>query len=284
MLKSLCIKTNNSNITSYLLEKLDTLTINDLYISKLKFKIYTNIIIHYKGNNLNSFLYKISSVVCCAIIKFYEPNIIKRIVSSNYFYFSDIEQSKITMLCKNSLLDSESNDILNRDNLIISSLYEYFKTNKSLILEGFINFRLKKYIETIDLAVDSSVNKFVIDKEYLEFIDLLKAYVNSKPFGLNIVHLIYNKEESTLLDEFKDVINLEDNILDTKYISDISFSSNDYALNTLLTLLPQKICIHLVNSKEDEFINTLKSIFNNRIFICKDCDICKVYTLQEIQK
>ena len=74
------------------------------------------------------------------------------------------------------------------------------------------------------------------------------------------------------------------NVLNAKYISDISFSSNDYALNNLLTLLPQKIYIHLANSYEDEFINTLKLIFNDRIFICKDCDICRLYSINTIEK
>lgn len=284
MLKSLCIKTSNYNIANYLLEQLDNIKLDNVYVSKLKFKIYINVIFHYKGNNLNTFLNAISALICSSILKFYEPSVVKRIISSDYFYFSDIEQIKIASICKNNLLNTEDDDILNRDKLITSSLFNYFKFNKSLILDGFINFRLTKYIEILDSIVDSSVNKFVIDKEYLEFIDLLKTYINSKPYGLNIVHLIYNKSESILLDEFKDTISLDDNILDTKYISDISFSSNDYALNTLLTLLPQKIYIHLVNSIEDEFINTLKLIFNNRICICNDCDICRIYKLEKIHK
>ena len=84
--------------------------------------------------------------------------------------------------------------------------------------------------------------------------------------------------ESILLDENKNTISLNDNIFDAKYLSDISFSSNDYALNALLTLLPQKIEIHLIGY-EDEFINTLKLIFGKRISICKDCNLCKTYKI-----
>ncbi len=68
-------------------------------------------------------------------------------------------------------------------------------------------------------------------------------------------------------------------MFDAKYLSDISFSSNDYCLNTLLNLLPSKLHIHLVDNFEDEFITTLKLIFENRVYICNDCDICRVYRL-----
>ena len=73
-------------------------------------------------------------------------------------------------------------------------------------------------------------------------------------------------------------------MLDSKYVSDISFSSNDYTLNALLTLLPKKIYIHIINGTEDEFINTLKLIFDNRVYICNDCNICNAYKIKKIHK
>jgi len=142
---------------------------------------------------------------------------------------------------------------------------------------------LTDYIKILDNLVDISVNKFVIDREYSEFIDLLKVYINSKDYGSDIVHLIYNDAESILLDKYKNIINLDNHILNSKYLSDITFSSNDYALNTLLTLLPQIIYIHIIDM-EDEFINTLKLIFENRIYICNDCNFCKVYRLEKIKR
>ena len=56
----------------------------------------------------------------------------------------------------------------------------------------------------------------------------------------------------------------------TKYLSDISFSSNDYVLNALLTILPNKIFVHLGNYSPDEFINTLMLIFEDKIVFPKE--------------
>jgi len=284
VLKSFCIKTNNKKIIDYLLNNFGKVQLDKLYISKLKFKLYDNFIVHYKGKDLTIFYEIFSNIISSMIIEFYEKDIIKHIINTNYFYFTDIEQRKIFDIVNNYLYNGELTESYIRKDSITISCIEYFSNNKSAILDGFVNFRLKDYIKILDYIVDMAVNKFVIDREYTEFIDLLKCYINSKDHGTGAVHLIYQNQESTLLDEFKKIIDLDNSILNSKYLSDITFSSNDYTLNTLLTLLPKKIYIHLVDGAQDEFINTLKLVFDERIYICNDCNICKVYRLETIRK
>ena len=120
-----------------------------------------------------------------------------------------------------------------------------------------------------DFTLDIAVNKFIIEREYLEFISLLRIYINSHSSGINLVSLYYNSSKPALFDENNNVIDINDDLFDMKYMSDISFSSNDYILNALLTLIPKKIIVHLADSSIDEFINTLSLIFENRITICK---------------
>ena len=283
MLKSLCVKTNNENISNYLLEKMQTVGLDNVYVSHAKFKLYKNVIIHYSGDKTDLFIESISGILADCITHFYENRILKQIISSNYFYFTDVEQKRIFDICVDTLNNCSIEDMFIKRDSILLSFIDYFTNNKSLILEGFIKFRLNNYMKILDSIVDLSVNKFVIDREYTEFIDLLKIYINSKDYGANIVHLIYTQKESILLDEFKNVIELDTNILDNRYLSDISFSSNDFALNSLLTLLPKVIYIHLIDSR-DEFINTLELIFDNRVFICNDCSICKMYRLEKINR
>lgn len=148
-----------------------------------------------------------------------------------------------------------------------------------LYLVGFVNFRIKEYIDLIDENIDLCVNNYLIEREYFEFINMLHLYVNSKPSSIEHLHLVFVNNESILLDNHKDIVPINEDAFHTKYLSDISFSTNDYCLNTLLNILPQHLTIHLINSYEDEFINTLKLIFENRVSICNDCDICRVYSI-----
>lgn len=276
-MKSICIKTNNENLLDYLLNELDYIEVKPVAISKNQFKNYKNIIIHYSGNDNKKFVHEVSCILSCLVIDELEESFLKMILLKNYFYFNSTEMKHILELCYEIFSDNFNTYFDKKHNLLIDSFENYLITNKSIILTGFINFRIKNYMTILEDVVDEAVNSFVVEKEYLEFISLLKMYVNSQNSNCDVVHLIYNKNNSTLLDKDKNQINVSDDIFKAKYLSDISFSSNDYALNTLLTLVPKKIHIHLIDNCIDEFIHTISLIFENRVEICTDCSICKIY-------
>jgi len=273
-MKSFCFKTNNTQVLNYLLNRIQEIDFENLIYSQNQFKIYKNITIHYRGNNNNKFYNFLTELIGEVVIEFYEERILKQLINYNYFYFDEYEKNKILENCI-QLIEPEVYMPKLFDN---KNIKEYVKENKAMILDGFVYFRLRAYLEYLDEVVDSGVNQFVIEKEYREFISLLRVYVESKVPEHNLLHLIYINGESILLDEKRNIVSVSENIYNAKYLSDISFSSNDFALNTLLCLLPRRIEIHLIDDA-DEFINTLKLIFEGRVTICKDCDICKTYKI-----
>lgn len=273
LFKTVCIKTSNKNIADYLLKELEYFEFKDIYVSCYDFRFYTNVIIHYVGKNVDLFLNKISTLLSYCVIDFYEPVFIKNLINTNYFYFSTEDKKQIYNLCLTNVDFSNSIAMLN---IISNAFCDYFSDNKYVILDGFVHFKLGEYVKILDSIVDMCVNKFIIDREYNEFISLLKTYIQTTPSSADIIHLIYKNHDSILLDSSKQLIKFNDELINKKYLSDISFSSNDFALNTLLTLLPRKLYIHLID-EEDDFIDTLKLIFDNRVFICTDCNLCNLY-------
>lgn len=276
-MKSLCIKTNNDRALDYLLNELNSIELDDICFSLNKFKHYKNIIIHYKGKDTDNFYKKISSILSFFVIDELENDLLNKILIQNYFYFDSNERNKILDICFDIIADNFTEIFDKKFNSLLNSFFDFLSNNKSIILNGFINFRIKEYLNILDDIVSEAVNHFIIEKEYLEFISLLKLYINSQEYNCNIVHIIYSTSESILLDENKNIIDIKKNVFNAKYLSDISFSSNDYILNSLLTLLPKKIYIHLVDNYIDEFINTLQLVFEKRINLCTECNICKIY-------
>jgi putative sporulation protein YtxC len=276
-MKSICIKTNDSKILYYLLDSLNNIDLDNVCFSFNEFKSYKNVIIHYKGNNIEKFNNTISNILSFLVIDNYEESIIKKIILNNYFYFDNTEINKVYDICIDLLSENNEYSIDDRLNLLSNIFFDYISNNKQIVLNGFINFRLKDYFSLLNSVIDVAVNKFIIEREYLEFISLLKLYINSQNSNFDVVHLVYYENNSIFLDENKEIINIDKDIFNAKYLSDITFSSNDYILNTLLTLLPKKIYIHLIDSSSNEFINTLQLVFENRIKICTDCSICKLY-------
>ena len=85
--------------------------------------------------------------------------------------------------------------------LLFDTFYEYITTHHSIVLSGFVNFRLKEYRNILEDLVDFSVNEYIIEREYLEFISLLRIYVNSQSSSNRTIHLISLENDTFLLDE-----------------------------------------------------------------------------------
>lgn len=281
-MKSVCVKTNNNQIINYLLKEFENILLDETYISFNSFSHFQNIIIHHKNKNYSLFINKISNLLTKCVLNFYEKKIISDSINLNYFYFNGQEKNNILYNTLNLVNNSEN--YTTKFDLINNKIFEYLTNEHSLYITGFINFRLNTYHEYLNEKIDFVVNKFLIDKEYLEFVNILRLYINSESVKSTTthLHLIYTNSNSIIINDNKEIISCNDNISKAKYISDISFSSNDLALNTLLNLLPQKITIHLTDNNVDEFINTLKLIFQDRIVICVDCDICNIYKCKNI--
>ena len=277
-MKSFCIKNNNDKIINYLLSEISNIILENVYVSQNCFKFYKNVIVHYTGNDERQFIYELSNILVNCIMKFYEKNIVKRVVNCDFFYFAQKEKSIIYNNCYELLYENETDEFAIRKEKIFESLVDYISEHKFFILDGFVNFRLFEYNSLIEECVDSAVNKYIIDKEYKEFIELLRGYVTSQKNRTDTIHVIYSNVEPILMDEKQNILVYDNQFEQPKYLSDITFSSKDYCLNALLNLLPKKIIIHML-VEEDEFVETLKLIFQNRLMICKECSICKTFTL-----
>ena len=277
-MKTICIKTNNKNSIDYLLKKLDQIELKNVYFSCHKFKTFNNILIHYKGEYLELFLSNIAEILTSLIFENYDEDILKTLLHREYFYFTDLEIKRILKILKeNSIEDVKL--YTTKENILYNIFYNFLKNKNKLFLKGFITFRLKSYKEELERSIDSAVNQYLIEKEYNEFVSLLKLYINSEDCKCNEVHLVYRNSESILLDQNKHLIKPANSLNNKKYLSDISFSSSDIVLNTLLNLIPNKIFIHLIDMEIDDFIHTLELIFEKRVVICTNCSICRIYKL-----
>ena len=131
-MKSLCIKTNNTKSIDYLLNSLETLDIGDTYFTCGSFKHYTNIIIHYLGNDVDCFYSNISDLLTCLILDEFESALLKKISLRNYFYFDSIEINKVLNICDDVLCESEEFSFENRYNILFDNFYNHISSNNKL--------------------------------------------------------------------------------------------------------------------------------------------------------
>lgn len=275
---SICIKTTDNNIIDFSNSYFENIIFDTIYFNNKNFKIYNNFILHFRpsqnsNNSLDDFFNLISNYLYDIIITFFEFPIVYNQLKDLFFYFDDSEKNILLDNCLKSI--NSTANIKTKKDILIPILKQYISTHKSFYLNGFINFRIKPYINFINTSINSCVNNYVVEKEYIEYIKLLKTYVSSKPSQVDVLHLIYIEDDTILLDNNLEILSITNNF-SSSIISDISFSTNDYILNMLISLLPEKLYIHLL-CKEDEFISSLIKIFENNIHICQDCSICQAY-------
>lgn len=238
---------------------------------------------HHKSSEevIETFLYCVANALSDIIINFFEPRLIKKIIKNDYFYFDEDEQN---------LLYEYTLDILNfnelkgkydliyqirRKSYILHKILHYLSENSTIILDGFVNFRLKEYINQLETAVDEAVDEYLTNREYQEFIWLLRYFVALQEPKKDLVHIVFRDNKFYLFD--KEINPIEnDELLESIAKENPEISLDDVMISTLINISPRKITIHgFKGSEKIEVINALYNIFEAKIVFCNCCDICR---------
>ena len=93
---------------------------------------------------------------------FYEKRLLSKMIDDNYCYFEEIEKEIILRICE-KIIELQEASFKYKEEILKGLVYEYLlDNNKYMILDGFINFRVKPYLEVLDYVVDTSVTNFVL--------------------------------------------------------------------------------------------------------------------------
>lgn len=236
----------------------------------------------------NTLIVNVSNALTDYIIKKYEEKLIVRIINNNYCYFNIIERKDILNIALRIIRNDEKN-ILNslflirRRNIIFKNLMDYFESSNSLLLDGFVNFRLKDYTKGLEEVVDKAVDDFLMEREYKEFIRLLRYFVDIQEPKFSTVHVIAKYENKyILLDENKREITNECIREFVNEISDGEVNYDDLLVSSLITLAPKKIIIHSNGQfKNRELLETIRNVFVGKVFLCNFCEICCVNAIKD---
>jgi putative sporulation protein YtxC len=223
----------------------------------------------------------ISNALADYIIRQYEERLLTRTINNNYCYFNSVEKDEILNRAL-SIIRNEDKSFFNslfqikRRNVIIKRLLDYFENSNNIILDGFVNFRLKEYIKDLEEVVDKAVDDFLMDREYKEFIRLLRYFVDMQEPKLDTVHVIAGFDNKyTLLDESKKEITNE---CIQEYVNEIAegeINYDDLLVSSLITFAPRKVIIHCTGQfRNKELMETIKNVFPGRVLICQGCEVC----------
>lgn len=238
----------------------------------------------------NSYSEKIEEV-----INLYVSNILYRIVidnyrqkemfeflTDNYFFLKqseilEVEDKIIKVLkCETVIMDEDSIYCLNRINSMIEKIRDCINEKQEININGFITFRMRKLRNDIEKIIDKVVENYMVEKEYKEFVRLLKYFVDIQECKIQEVNIIIEEESNYIVKDGqgKDLYN--------EFLEELSGSENnnkvnmeDILISGLIASAPRKIVIHnRENGRNKEFLETIDNVFGERVSYCDGCIEC----------
>lgn len=144
---------------------------------------------------------------------------------------------------------------------------KYFEESpkKEIVLDGFLNFRLQDHKKAWENMLKRIVQGYILEKDYRDFISILRYFVSVKKPIKRLVSLKYKDNKYVLSDE-------NDNEIDCRaYESKLGtsrMSTSDTILSMLINLAPEKIMLYDYKDFPDKkFVVTVKNVFSKRVFL-----------------
>lgn len=207
---------------------------------------------------------------------------ISDLLSQHYFYFPKSEREEILEFALQEIRRNADNCATEELQCEMKNdIAVYLENNSYLNVNGFIRFRMGRWLESLRTCLDKAVDHYLMEKEYREFVKLLQYFVQlqePKVYQLNVT-----------LDEENNVAMFDQNGENMQADCDSEWDClggdlEDRLISMLITAAPQWIVLHRpVVLRFPKATETLQAVFDKRVTICKGCKSCQV-TNREVLK
>jgi putative sporulation protein YtxC len=174
---------------------------------------------------------------------------------------------------------SESLNLLmnfGRKSRIASRILGYIEDAPQLVVEGFITFWMQDYLTEIKFAVEVAIEELRNEKEYNDFVNLLRYFVETQPPKIQEVNLLMSSNGVFYLWDSAGS-KIDDNYIEY-YLEDMLFEEidlDDVLVSILVTIAPRRIVIHENNPlPSKESVTMIRNVFQDRIVTCQGCERC----------
>jgi putative sporulation protein YtxC len=227
------------------------------------------------------YLDNVANAICEIILNHWEKVILENIIRETYYYFNPEERDAILSLALEHISGSEKSSPSfyrhKRKRKILNEISQFLRTSNYIVIDGFIRFRLKDYVNELYEVAEQAVDEFLMEREYREFIQLLKYFVDIQEPRVNCVNVIRDEQGSfTLYDEKGDPI--DNNHMEEFMIEFISSEINyeDLLISSLVTVAPNEIVLHFEPAEKQRItVDTIKKVFPGKVRHCRGCSLCQ---------
>lgn len=210
------------------------------------------------------------------IMQCMEPSVLEKLVRRNYAYFDAGERDLIVHKAGLHLAEGQPLASMYGPS-ILQRLRDCLEEGRPLNLDGFITFRLQDYVEDLEEAVDQAVDDFLVEREYKEFVRLLRYFVEAQEPRETAAHvLITGPRTFRIFDHRFEPI--ESDAVQELVIEmvDSEVSYEDVLVSALITVAPAHVVLHgPLHQLGRESLQTVENVFGAKLETCRGCKLCR---------
>ncbi|KRQ87337.1 YtxC-like family protein [Caloramator mitchellensis] len=235
-------------------------------------------------NYRDLFLSYATDIIYEYISKNYEMKILEKLIRQNYGYFSPEEMEDIKQKCGSYIMGTgilPVNDVITsmkHRNEIYKKIEDYLQESNEIIIDGFVKFRLKNLEDDISEILDRMIEEYMVEREYDEFIKLLRYFVEIQESKYDVLNIYINQNGDYTLKDGNSLNITRELFADFEVFNENNDTTvDDILLSIIVTCAPRQLIIHSVeNCRNKEIIETIKNIFLERTIFCDTCEDCKI--------
>ena len=221
----------------------------------------------------------IAGVVGAWIVERNEPERLERMVGMRYPYLDVDERRRITLAAQGRLAAAPAPGPVRRQR-ITQRVHDYLERTQTLVIEGFCTFRLQDEQSELMELVEQVADGVLAEREYQEFVALLRHVVESQPLRSEEIHCSFDAHGGLSLRDAQgeDVGRhcLEDL---TREAAVRGLGVEDLLVSALITLAPRQLCLHLPGGAggavSPDTLGILRAVFESHLAVCAGCGRCQ---------
>mgnify|MGYP000846012758 CR=1 FL=1 len=233
------------------------------------------------------FKHQIAEILAEHIVKDWVGKLLWREIMRTCRHLPDHDRSNVHQRAMDFLKKCHDNESLNlllnfsRKNRIAHRLFDYISTSLTVNVEGFINFCMQDYLTELKFAVEVALEELRNQKEYNDFVNLLRYFVDTQAPKIYEVNLMMSNDGMFYLWDGQGV-KIEESYIDY-YLDEMlmdEINLDDVLISILITIAPRKIVLHNIAGIDSESVAMIKNVFKEKISECHGCERCYQYQLE----
>lgn len=220
----------------------------------------------------------VADAVGDVIFRRWEPRLIRRLLRLYEADLTPAERRRAYRRARGRLVERDlaRGPGISRAAGVKARLEEYLAGSNHLIVDGFLTFRLKDYLAELEEAVDEAVDELLLEREYEEFVELLRHFVETRPPKVDFVHVTRLPDGRFRLLDDRGRPLAPGFLVGLEGARGSDVAGEDVLVSALVLLAPRSLRLHRLAELPElaDALDAIRRVFGTRLGECAGCPLC----------